>query len=58
MLSEGLHLMHVMRLKFAVMQVRQLQSIDVQQLQFVGDALTLLRQEVDNKVQQNCFSVL
>ena len=33
-----------------LMQVRQLQPIDLQQLHFVGDALASLRQEVGNKV--------
>ncbi|KAL0051239.1 hypothetical protein WJX82_004213 [Trebouxia sp. C0006] len=33
----------------SLQQVHQLQSIDLEQLQFVGDALTCLRQEVDGK---------
>ncbi len=37
------------------LQVRQLQSIDLAQLEFVGDALTCLRQEVDGKVCRPCL---
>lgn len=33
-----------------MLQVQRLHSIDLQQLQFVGDALTCLRQEVDGQV--------
>jgi uncharacterized protein with HEPN domain len=34
------------------MQVKRLHALDLNQLQFVGEALTTLRQEVDGKVEQ------
>lgn len=36
---------------FCAEQVRQLHDVDLSQLQFVGDALTCLRQEVHGQVQ-------
>ena len=33
-----------------MLQVKRLHPVDLQQLQFVGDALTSLRQEVDGQV--------
>ena len=35
---------------FAGSQVKRLHSLDLNQLQFVGEALTTLRREVDGKV--------
>lgn len=36
-----------------MLQVKRLHALDLQQLHFVGDALTRLRQEVNGQVSSN-----